>query len=381
MRKLKYAVVFFIVFILTLISINFYSKNNNKELKGNIHIVSNGNSYEYLLYCANKFMKLNDKVQIVIDRIDDENQINKTIIEKIESTEPVVVEINRYNMEKIGLDKFTYSFNSLLDTYNKNFSSYRLQQVKSENNFIGVPLTSRPLAFYVRDDLISKYGYKAEDINTWDDVFKVGKYIYEKSNHEIRLINATGQDYNDIVDLIIMQNLGMDYTEEEIKLKVNTQIEKLKSDNILNTTEGGEFASRISSINALSEIKSIAQECEWSVGMVPAKSFGSNKFFASEGQNLVVFNDNSKNEMLINQFITYVLTNTKDALDFVENGQLFSSYLYTYKNSKIEKEINNFTTSSPLVVLENIEMKTLNIHDYDQYIKIKRDFEVENKNS
>ena len=66
------------------------------------------------------------------------------------------------------------------------------------------------------------------------------------------------------------------------------------------------------------------------------------------------------------------MTNTQDSIKFVKQGEFFSSYLYTYKSIEIEEPVNNFVGASPLVVLSNVEEKTLPIEEYDKYIKIKQ---------
>jgi multiple sugar transport system substrate-binding protein len=159
---------------------------------------------------------------------------------------------------------------------------------------------------------------------------------------------------------------------EELQLEVQTMIKKLKDNNILNFTGEEEFIGRISSINAMSEIMKIETPCEWSVGNVPSIKPGSNKFYSTEGDNLLVYNQNADNEKLIEKFITYVITNNKQAVKYVRDGKFFSSYLYTYTSKEIEDNVKNFVGKSPLVVLSNVEEKTPKIDDYNKYIELKQ---------
>ena len=214
-------------------------------------------------------------------------------------------------------------------------------------------------------------------MNTWDDVIKIGKDIYTKSNGKVSIINATGQDYEDLLDLLTMENFTDDKSIEEIKLEVQAMIKKLRDNNILNLQNGGEFLARISSVNAMREIMQLEETCEWSVANVPSIKPGTNKFFASEGDNLLVLNQNTDNEKLIEKFITYVITNNKETIKYVKSGKFFSSYLYTYSSKDIEEHIRNFVGESPLVVLSNIEEKTPEINGYDKYIKIKQELRVQ----
>lgn len=375
-NKIKYSIVFSFLLAIGIISINlFQPSNKEQQVKGSIVLLVNENSYDYLVECANNFMKLNDKITISIKKLEDYSQITDKGQENTKVKEPNIAQIDRFNFEKLNLDKYEYynKDDKLLNNYAKNFSKYRVAQVKYDDNSIGIPLTSRPLAFYVREDMLKEYGHERDSMNTWDDVIRIGKDIYTKSSGKVSIINATGQDYEDLLDLLTMQNLSNDKSINDIKLEVEAMVKKLKDNNVLNLQDGGEFLARISSFNAMREILALEKECQWSAGNVPSIKPGANKFFASEGDNLLVLNQTSDNEKLIEKFITYVITNNKETAKYVKQGKFFSSYLYTYSSKEIEDPIKNFVGQSPLVILSNIEEKTPEINDYDKYIKIKQE--------
>lgn len=375
-NKIKYAITFSFLLAIGIISINlFQPSSKEQQVKGSIELLVNENSYDYLVECANNFMKLNDKTTISIKKLEDYSQIANKGQENTKIKGPNIAQIDRFNFEELNLDDYEYynKDDKLLDNYAKNFSKYRVTQVKYGDNSIGIPLTSRPLAFYVREDMLKEYGYERDSMNTWEDVIRIGKDIYTKSNGKVSIINATGKDYEDLLDLLTMQNLSDDKSIDNVKLEVQTIIKKLKDNNILNLQDGGEFLARISSFNGMREIMALEKECEWSVGNVPSIKSGTNKFFASEGDNLLVLNQNSDNEKLIEKFITYVITNNKETVKYVKEGKFFSSYLYTYSSKAIEEPVKNFVGQSPLVILSNIEEKTPEINDYDKYIKIKQE--------
>ena len=378
-NKIKYAIMFFVLLVIGIISINLYQPNKEQQVKGSIELLANEDSYDYLVECANNFMKLNDKTFISIKKLENYNQIADKVGENTKIKIPNIAQIDRFNFEELKLNDYEYynKDDKLLNNYAKNFSEYRVNQVKYGDNSIGIPLTSRPLAFYVREDILREYGYKRDDMNTWEDVIKIGKKIYEKSNGKVSIINATGQDYEDLLDLLTMESLSDDKSIEQIKLEVEAMIKNLKDNNILNLQNQGEFLARISSFNAMREIKEIEEVCEWSTGNVPSIKAGANKFFACEGDNLLVLNQNTDNEKLIERFITYVITNNKETVKYVKEGKFFSSYLYTYSNKEIEEGVKNFVGKSPLVILSNIEEKTPLISDYGKYIKIKQELRVQ----
>lgn len=371
-NKIKYGMIFIIVLVMGIISINLYQPDKEQTLKGKIEIIAYDDSYDYLVECAEKFMDLNDKATVTVKKIYSPNEILSEF-EKNNNKVTYIAQINRTDFDDLGFERVNYleEQQNILNTYSKNFAQYRLQQTKYEEISIGIPFTSRPLALYIREDMLEEYGYNRDEMNTWNDVKNIGMDIYDRSNGNVRIINATGQDYEDLVSLLTMQYMGKDNDDEEIKSQVINMIDDLKNNNVLNMTDGGEFLGRISSINGLKEIIAIDADCKWSVENVPSISHGTGKFYGSEGDNLVVLNDINDNKKLVEKFITYVMTNNSDAVEYVEQGKFFSSYLYTYKNKDIEIEPNNFIGSSPLVVLSNIEEKAIPVNDYFQYMNIK----------
>ncbi|NRY61328.1 ABC transporter substrate-binding protein [Clostridium beijerinckii] len=376
-NKIKYAIVFSVLLLIGIVSINLFQPNKEQQVRGNIELLVNENSYEYLVECANNFMKENDRTSISVKKLENYNQIlNNNSEGSTKSKISNIAQIDRFSFDKLKLDNYEYynKDDKLLSEYAKNFSKYRVSQVKYGDNSIGIPLTSRPLAFYVREDLLKSYGYERDSLNTWDDIIRIGKDIHEKSNGKIFIINATDQDYEDLMDLLIMETLSDgDKSIDIVKSEVQAMMKKLEDNNILNLQNGGEFLARISSINDMKEIAALDVPCTWSVNNVPSLKPGANKFFSSEGDNLLILNQNSENDKLIEKFITYVITNNKEAVKYVKEGKFFSSYLYTYNTKDIEEPVKNFTGKSPLVVLSNIEEKTPIISNYDEYIKIKQE--------
>lgn len=374
-NKVKYVIIFIIFLVMGIISINLFQPNKEQQVKGNLELLVNENSYDYLVECANNFMKQNDKTFIKVTKLEDYSQITSMKSEENPKIKIAnVAQIDRFNFEQLKLDDYEYynKNDKILNDYSKNFAKYRVAQVKVGDDSIGIPLTSRPLALYIREDMLQSYGYKRDSINTWDDFIRIGEEIYAKSNGTVRILNATGQDYEDLLDLLTMQNLNSEKSAAQIKIDVQNMIDNLKNNNILNLENGGSFLARISSINGMKELMAVEETCQWSVGNVPSIKAGSNKFFASEGDNLLVLNQDSDNEKLVEKFITYVITNNDEAMKYVKAGKFFSSYLSTYNSKDIEEQAKNFVGKSPLVILSNIEEKTPQISDYDKYIKVKQ---------
>lgn len=372
-NKIIYVMVSLFIIVLAVAGTKLFLDKDVEQVKGHLEILVNENEYDYLVKCANDFMETNDKATITVKKVESDDEI-KSILTSDEKTKIAhVSELTLGDVHSIGIENFNFNEdrNELLESYANNFSKYRVQQIKFDQNAIGVPLTSRPLGLFIRNDMIEEYGYSIKDFNTWQDVIKIGNDIYNKSNGKVHILNATGQDYEDLVDLLLMQNLKEDIEDDELVKMVNDKIQELKDNNVLNLTDGNEYLARISSINAVKEIIAIQEPCKWSVSTVPSLQSGTSKFYASEGENLVILNESSDNKNLVNKFLSYVITNTNDSMEYVLEAQFFSSYLYTYKSSEIEKEFNNFTGTSPIVILNNIEEKTLPLDDYSKYQKVK----------
>lgn len=372
-NKVKYIIIFSILLVIGIISINLFQPNKEQQVKGTIEIFASEDSYDYLAECANNFMKQNEKAFIAVTKLEDYSQITSGKQDtKVKNKVVNITQISRSNFEQLKFNDYVNN-DKILNDYVKNFSKYRISQVKDGDNYIGIPLTSRPLALYVREDMLKTYGYKRADMNTWDDFITIGKDIYNKSNGTVKILNATGQDYEDLLDLLTMENMNSDKNVEQIKLDVQTMLTNLKNNNILNLEDGGQFLSRISSINGMRELMSLKDACEWSTGNVPSIKAGTNKFFAAEGDNLVIVNQDSDNERLVEKFMTYIITDNDDTVKYVKQGKFFSSYLNTYASKDIEEQMKNFVGNSPLVVLSNIEEKAPEISDYDKYTKVRKE--------
>ncbi|SFC33981.1 extracellular solute-binding protein [Clostridium uliginosum] len=372
-NKFKYGITFFLAIAIVIVSINLFEPNKEQKVRGNIEILVNEDYYEYLKECADSFMEDNIKANIQVREINDYEYVDNINTQIQQGKLTNIAQLDRLELEKISLENFKFydEISKTVETYSKNFATVRLNEVKIDNHIIGVPLSSRPLVLYLREDMLNQYGYHSEDISTWNDIINIGKDIYNKSNGNIKILNATGKDYDDLVSLLIMQYLDEDNSIDIIKNKVENKIQQLKDNNILNLNEGNEFLARISSINGMKELMSLDKPCEWFCTNPPSKEVGTNRFFCAEGDNLIVLDQNNENQRLIQKFITFVITNNKDTIKYIKKGNFFSSYLYTYKNVEIEDQVKNFKGKSPLVIMSNAQEKAPEVKDYEKYIKIK----------
>jgi multiple sugar transport system substrate-binding protein len=373
-NKTKLVIAIMAIAVMSIVIVNIVDFNKEDTLKGTINIWANENSYDYLKETAEKFVEINDKAIVNVVKVN--NQDYKNNLEAAINSDdlPDIVKLNSQYLRGFE-EKYKNSIaieqnTSIIYNYSSNFSKGRIEEINKDNKIIGIPFTSRPLVLYLREDLLKTFGYTGENITTWDELIKMGQDVFAKSGGKIKILNAVGQDYEDLVSLFIMQ--AMEETEEEDKIKAitNKNINDLISNNILNKDENGEFLARISSINGMGELKTIEVPCEWTANNAPAKATGRNRFYVSEGDNLVVIKEDKKTNAVKNKFIEFISTNGKKDINSIKDGKFFLSFLSVYNNKEIEENVNNFKGKSPLVVMANIAEKAPSINDYDMYFKI-----------
>ena len=373
MKKVRYFfIMLFIVLSIFLLN-NIRSSNKEENIKGNIVIWANEDTYDYLCEYANLFMKSYDKTKVEVSLIYSSNYKDKILSSINNNSTPDIIQLSTNDSRRLikenDLRKYISEEKGIVDSYSSNFSVGRIKEANDKEGLVGVPLTSRPLALYLREDMLAQYEYTYEDINTWDDLKRIGEDILEKTSGEVRILNGVGQDYEDIVSLLVMQAMEGSNDKGKIEELVKTRLSEIS--NIMNTKVDGKFLARISSINSMRELKALDVPCEWTANNAPAKLNGSNKFYVAEGYNLLVFDESEENSALIKRFLEFLATNTEESIKYVKEGKFFSSYLSTYKNKSIEESIKNFSGKSPLVVMSNIYEKAPEINDYEVYLEVK----------
>lgn len=373
MKKVRYFIIIIFIVLSIFLLNNIRSSNKEENIKGNIVIWANEDTYDYLCEYANLFMESYDKTKIEISLIYSSNYKDKILSSINDNSTPDIIQLSTNESRRLikenDLRKYISEEKGIVDNYSSNFSVARIKEANDKEGLVGVPLTSRPLALYLREDMLAQYGYTYEDINTWDDLKRVGKDILEKTSGEVRILNGVGQDYEDIISLLVMQAMEGSNDKGKIEELIKTKLSEIS--NIMNTKVDGKFLARISSINSMRELTALDVPCEWTVNNAPAKLNGSNKFYVAEGYNLLVLNESEENSALIKRFLEFLATNTEESIKYVKEGKFFSSYLSTYKNKSIEESIKNFSGKSPLVVMSNIYEKAPEINDYEVYLEVK----------
>lgn len=368
----KYIIAAILIAIVSIYIINIVDFNKEDSVRGNLTIWAKNYTYEYLSNEADEFMKEKDKVNIKVVNIDDANYENQ-VIEAIESGNvPDIIQGNDSFLKKVKND---YGNKVNMDENNTvvddNLDNFLMNRTTKYNGaYLGVPFISRPLVFYTREDMLETYDYTYEDISTWDDVINVGKNIYERSGGKIKLINAVGKDYEDLISVLVMQAMEESNDEDKIKENVDKVLKTLKENNIINKDPLGAYAGRISSINGMNELEAINQECRWTANNIPSVYPGSNSFYIPEEEKLSIIRANDRNRNLYNSFIEFISKDKDNNFNFIKNKSLFLSFTSVCKSKELENSIKNFSGKSPLIIMENVVSKGKAIKDYDLYNKI-----------
>lgn len=375
-KYIRYVLIVFLLIIGVFILSNVRGNDKDEDIRGNIVIWANEDTFDYLSEAANEFMESYDDTNIEVSLVYSNNYNNKVKNAIENKSEINIVQLTTGELRQIiasnELKKDSSSEKEVVGKYSSNFSEGRMKEANNKDGIIGVPLTSRPLMLYIREDMLAEYGYTHEDINTWNDLKEVGEDISNKTSGDIKILNAVGQDYEDLVSLLVMQAMEESNDKAKIEELVLGRLNELS--NIMNTDVEGKFLARISSINSMRELIALNVPCEWTANNAPAKSNGTNRFYVDEGYNLVVLNESEENSALIKKFMAFLATNTDGVVKYIKEGKFFSSYLSVYKSNTIEEPIKNFSGKSPLVVMSNIYEKAPEIEDYELYLEIKNKF-------
>lgn len=373
-NKVKTVIIAIITVIVSILIINFFSRDRENIVSGTMTVVTDSKTNKYVSNLAESYMNGHSKTKINVERIDNIKDLeNKVKASKDENSPNIAI----LNSDETNYLKKNYNINfegegDLLNTYKRNFTQSSLQQVTIDGKEVGIPLTTNPLVLYLREDILKEYGYTSSDINTWDDFIKISKSIYEKSKGKYKGLSVIGKDYNDLIELLTMQNMDYYSSKEDIIKAVKKDYKNLNDNKVL-ARENDDFFAIVSSINTMKILKNLDKKCEWTANDPPAYKIGSNKFFVSDGYSAFVINKDEKNKDVIESFLEYMITNTDIALDYAIKGDLFPSYVYAYNSKEIENGMKNFIGKSPLVVMSNISKKAPKIKNYKLYEEIKKE--------
>lgn len=360
--KKKRMLLLMIVFIIIFLIILFFSKSNKEYLKGEIVVWTEEPYYNYFINIANEFKESNKKVNIKVVNIDKDEYINKLLTTDAKNL-PNIVQLNFIEIDKLRnkIDFFEENKN-IIETYNKNFSISRIQEVEDDDEYYGIPFQSMPIALYIREDILNKYGYKIEDINIWSQLIKIGNDIKDKSSDEINLFSSN--DKTNISLLILAQLVD---NEEEVydRDKLLKEINNIYREEYI--TEGDNYLFRIGSLDYYKEIEKENIEGRWVCKNPPSFNIGENRLYDLGGKNLIALNV-GKNKEAVKDFIAFAATNKELLSKELIEYKFFPSSLYSLKG-KHQEDKDNIEGISPFLTLINIVERAPGINNFEMFKK------------
>lgn len=354
--KRKRILLFLAVFIIVFFIVLFLSKSNSRYLKGDIVVWTEERYYSYFVNIAKEFKESNKKVNIKVLKIDKNEYVNKLLTTDKKDL-PNVVQLNFVEIERLKnrIDLLEENKN-IIETYKKNFSSSRIKEVEDDGKYYGVPFESKPIALYVREDILNKYGYEIEDINIWSQLINIGNDIKNKSSDEINLFS--NKDKMNISILMLSQLVDKEtYSKDKIINEINNIY---KEDYV---TEDDNYLFRIASLDFYYEIVKGSIKGRWECKNPPSFSVGENRLYDLGGKNLVALNV-EKNKEAIKEFIAYSATNKELLSRELLEYEFFPSSLYSLK-VKYEENKENIEGTSPFLTLMNIVERAPSIRNFD----------------
>ncbi|WP_291653900.1 ABC transporter substrate-binding protein [Clostridium sp.] len=360
-RKL---LIYLIIIIFTVLLVNTLVINTNDHtIKGDINIWVEDKYYSYFTSIAKEFEENNKRVSIKVVSVKQEEYLYKILNTSQDELPNIVhLDFNELNIIKNRIN-FTNENKEIIETYNKNFNNSRLEEVKIKDNYYAVPFTSNPIALYLRSDILKKFGYKIEDVNSWENLIEIGKDIYTKSNGEINIFSR--KDKKNIELLLAAQLVDYKETSYEIN-KINEIINSIYNESFI---DDNNYLCRISSIDFYKELIDENIAGVWECKNPPSFNIGENKFYDIGGENLVALNIENNKEA-IKSFISYASTNKELLSKEMLECNFVPSSLYSLRTRNIKKEGTKVEGNSPFLILSNIVEKAPEIKNYNKFREI-----------
>lgn len=357
MRNRKKSIILLLSFFIVIFLSTFFSSSNKSSLKGDIVVWTNEYYYDYFLNIASDFEESNKKVDIKVVLVNEDEYINK-IINSSDTELPNIAHLNfaEINLVKDKINLINENM-STIETYKNNFNINRLKEIETNGGYYGIPFTSSPISMYLREDVLNSFGYKTEDINTWNQLIQIGKDINIKSNGEYNLFSY--KDKLNIELLLVAQLIegNKEISKEEILSKISGiyNEENTTSDNYICSISGLDFYKVLSE----GEIEGV-----WECKNPPSINIGENRLFDLGGENLVVLNE-GKNSEAIKVFMAFASTNKELLSKEIIKKDFLPSSLYALNVQLADG--SNIKGSSPLLVLMNTIERAPAITNIDEF--------------
>lgn len=350
-------------------------KEKTETLSGKLLIWSYGEQATALKLSANNFIKKNPGVEISINIVSNEELSAKYdyCYTHTEAIPDIVTVSDEYAKSFIYNNGYAINDSTkLAEKYKSQMVKWKLKNLTVSGNIYGLPYDTCPYGLFYRRDIFDNAGVNADDLNTWNDFVKYGKYIKENASGSIFQLNSQSDEY---LRLLVLQLKGSYYGKDN-KISINSDkiqksselIKSLNKENLIydiNSKEqlkAGIIDGKISAFIApysegLSIINSLP-EAFLPFGAVKVPSFenGGNKDICMGGSNLIIMKG-GKNINLSEKFCEFVCTDINNSKEVLKTVGVIPSYTPFYKDISFDnKDIkfkNEKTASLFLSVVNN----------------------------
>lgn len=380
--KNKIVIGVFLLFVaFAIYGVNLYVKiNKNKNLSGQIEVWAYGAYYDYLKDRAAEFNVKYPSVNISVKNIE-QSEIEKILMNKsLEDTSklPDLALLSSSTLQQCLVDNNVLnSMTSTVNGFANVFNEGRLNEVKRDEQFYGMPLDGKPVVMYYNEAYLNEVGIKSETIKTWNDLMEAGKKLYAYSKESRKILYIDKQGELELTKIFLYQlGVGENIAVEDEKnkvLMVKELLDKFKKENIIEVVKTKEELKKSSIIlGSIDKIDSIKEKesIKWNFTLLPSFEAGGNSFVSLEGNNLVL--SNNKNEKASLEFMVYALTSDKALIKLMEDRNVFPVFTPCYTNNKFEEKLTSLGNNRYWATLNNIQLnerKTKNVYNVNQLAK------------
>lgn len=255
------------------------------------------------------------------------------------------------------LNSMTSTVNGFANVFNEG----RLNEVKRDEQFYGMPLDGKPVVMYYNEAYLNEVGIKSETIKTWNDLMEAGKKLYAYSKESRKILYIDKQGELELTKIFLYQlGVGENIAVEDEKnkvLMVKELLDRFKKENIIEVVKTKEELKKSSIIlGSIDKIDSIKEKesIKWNFTLLPSFEAGGNSFVSLEGNNLVL--SNNKNEKASLEFMVYALTSDKALIKLMEDRNVFPVFTPCYTNNKFEEKLTSLGNNRYWATLNNIQL-------------------------
>lgn len=380
--KNKIVIGVFLLFVaFAIYGVNSYVKiNKNKNLSGQIEVWAYGAYYDYLKDRAAEFNVKYPSVNISVKNIE-QSEIEKILMDKsLEDTSklPDLALLSSSTLQQCLVDNNVLnSMTSTVNGFANVFNEGRLNEVKRDEQFYGMPLDGKPVVMYYNEAYLNEVGIKSETIKTWNDLIEAGKKLYAYSKESRKILYIDKQGELELTKIFLYQlGVGENIAVEDEKnkvLMVKELLDRFKKENIIEVVKTKEELKKSSIIlGSIDKIDSIKEKesIKWNFTLLPSFEAGGNSFVSLEGNNLVL--SNKKNEKASLEFMVYALTSDKALIKLMEDRNVFPVFTPCYTNNKFEEKLTSLGNNRYWATLNNIQLnerKIKNVYNVNQLAK------------